>query len=148
MNERPDRKKIVGQIGMVLLVLVLLFVAFLAYGNTNNRWYRVLVVYSDSMSPTFNAGDLIIIVRPPPVEKLEPGMIITFQTYDLSIVTHRIVEVRDGPCIVTKGDANENVDLWSDGDGEYQIHSAVGLYIGHIPYLGWFYYPQGLTIFQ
>lgn len=133
------RKKITSFLARVsgpLLVLAILFLIFIAYGwIINNRWYRLLVVHSGSMSPTFNAGDMILITRPP--EELEPGMIVTFQIRG-EIITHRITEIAEGGCIRTKGDANEDEDRWTDEEGqEMQITQVAGIYRGRIPYLGY-----------
>jgi signal peptidase len=130
-------KEALGAAGNLVLMLLVILAAFLAYGNLNNRWYRVLVVNSGSMAPTFNAGDLIVIVRSPEPEELQPGMIVTFQTKEGDVVTHRIVRIEPEGYIKTKGDANEGIDHWIGQDGqEYQILRVAGLYIGRIPLLG------------
>ena len=130
-------KKALRAVGTFVLVLLVLFATFLAYGNLNNRWYRVLVVTSGSMAPTFNAGDLIVIVRQPEPEDLQPGMIVTFQTKEGDVITHRIVRIEPEGYIKTKGDANEDIDRWIGEDGqEYHILRVAGLYVGRIPLLG------------
>ena len=116
---------------LTLLVLVLGLV-FIAYGVVPNRWYQTLYIYSGSMSPTFNAGD-IILITPPPAE-LNPGMIVTIQV-DGHLVTHRIIEVRADGKFVTRGDAN----LWGDEWGEQARVKVVGLYRARIPYLGYIF---------
>ena len=86
-------------------IFVLLVLVFVAYGCTDNRWYRVLIVRSGSMTPVFYTGDLIIISHNDPTVTLSPGTIITFKVKG-RIVTHRIVGVvEDG--YITKGDANK-----------------------------------------
>jgi len=107
---------------------------FVGYGCLNNRWYRVVVIYSDSMSPALRAGDAIIITPAP--AKLQPGMIVTFEVAG-DLVTHRIVDISDDGCIVTKGDANEQVDHWTDARGRrIQLRGVAGIYRARIPYLG------------
>lgn len=69
------------------------------------------VVYSDSMSPTIEAGDLVVVTSADPAS-LSEGDIITFRT-DGGRVTHRIVSVEEsdgGLRFRTKGDANEAPD--------------------------------------
>lgn len=72
--------------------------------------YKPLTILSNSMQPTFNAGDIIIIS-----DKVQPkeGEVITFKHPDGVLVTHRIVQVleKDGKILYeTKGDNNKQVD--------------------------------------
>jgi signal peptidase I len=126
-----------GLYGMLdaLGIFALVVLIIIAYGCTNNRWYRMLVVRSGSMAPVLNAGDLILISRPPE-EILDPGTIITFRVGD-KIVTHRIVQVTPEGYI-TQGDANSVTDGWvvapQNGLGSTYI---VGVYRGRIPHLGY-----------
>jgi hypothetical protein len=93
------------------------------------------VIYSDSMSPALRAGDAIVITPAP--TRLQPGMIVTFEVAG-DLVTHRIVEISEDGCIVTKGDANDQVDDWTDARGRrIQLHGAAGIYRVRIPYLGY-----------
>jgi signal peptidase len=116
--------------GYTILILFLVFMVFLGYGHINNRWYKLIYVRSDSMTPIFKAGDLILITRPP--YNLNPGDIITFQIKG-EIVTHRIQTIENDGNIITKGDANKVTDDW----GEYQIKKVAGIYRFKIPYLGY-----------
>ena len=93
-----------------------------------NRWYQVLLVYSGSMAPAVQPGDLIIITRPP--EQLKEGMILTLQVNG-QVVTHRLIQITPDGGLVTKGDANPVADDWSGQDVFVR-----GLYRGYIPYLG------------
>lgn len=74
--------------------------------------YRVYVVHTGSMTPTYRPGDVVIDkpARTAPV----PGQVITFR-HDAStpdVVTHRVVEVTATGLIHTKGDANPAPDVW------------------------------------
>ncbi len=104
------------------LVAVLVFAVFLGYGLVNNRWYHILAVTGGSMSPTIQAGDLIVITRPP--QQVEPGMILTLEV-DRSLVTHRVVQVNPDGSFVTQGDANDVRDEFSGNKirvvGQYQF---------------------------
>jgi len=118
--------------GVVAFLLV--FLLFVAYGSINNRWYRMVIVTSGSMSPVFEAGDMIIITPPP--QELVPGMIVSLQM-EKEIVTHRVVGVDQDGRIRTKGDANDCEDNWtfdSSGDRRIQVR---GLYRGRISHLGY-----------
>ena len=119
-------------------VLIFLLI-FVLYGILPNRWYQILVVYSGSMSPTFKAGDAIVITRPP--ENLSEGMVLTFMVNG-DIVTHRYIKTSPEGKLITKGDANSVTDDWDDN----QI-SVRGLYKFRIPYLGFaLQYLRGLDL--
>ena len=109
--------------------MIIFFLIFLAYGNLPNRWYHILYVYSGSMSPAINPGDLIIIT--PPTKVLEPGMILTMRV-DGKLVTHRLLGISSDGLVITKGDANKTLDSWDQGKLEIG-----GIVRGRIPYLGY-----------
>lgn len=75
-----------------------------------------LKIYTDSMYPTFKAGDTIICERISDPGELRTGDIITFWVVingERVLNTHRINNIYDGgDCLIfeTKGDANEQVD--------------------------------------
>jgi len=79
--------------------------------------YRTLTVLSGSMSPAFEAGDLLVIT-PEPIHRLGVGDVITYAIPigDHHVETHRIVHFhwRAGqPIARTKGDANARADPWT-----------------------------------
>ncbi|SFR47818.1 signal peptidase, endoplasmic reticulum-type [Halogeometricum rufum] len=100
------------------------------------------VVQSDSMTPTFAAGDVVVVDGRSP-STVEAGDVITYTAPGASVVgggganriTHRVVEVveRDGGRFFrTKGDANE------EADGELvPASNLVGVVTFSIPYIGW-----------
>lgn len=98
--------------------------------------FTPLIVQSDSMAPTFYAGDMILIRACEP-SGLKEGDIITFHTIinnEYALNTHRIAEIRvsgDVRSYVTKGDNNavEDTHVISDGD-------IVGRYVGKASGLG------------
>jgi len=117
-----------------LVAFLLAFLLFVAYGSINNKWYRMVIVTSGSMSPVFEAGDMIIITPPP--QELVPGMIVSFQMGE-EIVTHRVVGVEQDGRISTKGDANDSADNWTfDSSADKRI-LVRGLYRGRISHLGY-----------
>lgn len=122
----PDGLKRAGWAGVMVIFFFLLF---LAYGNLPNRWYHVLYVYSGSMAPAINPGDVIIIT--PPTQKLEPGMVLTMRV-DGQLVTHRLVEIRSDGAFITKGDANNAPDSWDQDRLEIG-----GVVRARIPFLGY-----------
>ena len=74
--------------------------------------YRVYVVHTGSMTPTFRPGDIVI--DRPAQHRYHAGEVITFrhsaQTTD--VVTHRITDITPAGLIHTKGDANRTADVW------------------------------------
>lgn len=112
----------------VLLYAVVLLLVFVAYGSVPNRWYKVITIEGNSMSPTLKYGDLIIITRAP--RSIEPGTIVTLQVEN-AVVTHRFIGYDENGRRVFKGDANEQPDDFRDT--EYTI---VGVYRFRIPLLG------------
>lgn len=131
-------------ISVVLWAVILLAALFafttLATRDTNQvaslAGYTPLTVASDSMSPTFRAGDLIIIRKCDP-EMLKEGDIVTFHTIinnEFALNTHRITEIQDlggARSYVTKGDNNELADIHMIADGD-----IVGKYVCHLAGFG------------
>ena len=104
---------------------------------------ELLVVRSGSMSPTFNAGDAVIVRHSGsrPSTALDPGTIVTFRSpaNDGLLVTHRIVSVRTfghaGPAYETKGDANPLPD-----ETILTRDRLIGVVVGHVPRGGYALY--------
>lgn len=93
---------------------------------------RLATVLSNSMQPTFSAGDLIV-TAPVATSSLRVGDVITFVPPDESrTLIHRISSLTDG-VITTKGDANSVDDPWHitlAGSTSYRLVAVV-------PLLGW-----------
>jgi len=122
--------KLLTIVGILFIILCVLLV----YGTTiNNRWYKLLVVTSGSMSPIFEAGDLICIIRMDP-DRAKVGDIVTFKSEE-GILTHRIVEIKADGEIVTKGDANKVNDSWPNN---WKLGKVETKYLFRIPKLGYF----------
>lgn len=95
---------------LAVSVAFLIFPFLLYYGNT------IMVVTSDSMLPTLEPYDLIIVEKTN-IDQIQVGDIIAFDTHveGLGIVAHRAVEVfnENGNIgIDTKGDNVESPDPW------------------------------------
>ena len=130
----------------VLLWIVILVAALYAFTTMATRdnqnvaslaGYTPLVVKSDSMSPTFCAGDLIFI-RKCDTKTLKEGDIICFHTIidnEYALNTHRISKIEENGemrSYTTIGDNNNGVEdqhVIADGD-------IVGKYVGHVSKLG------------
>lgn len=99
--------------------------------------YRPVTVYSNSMRPSFSAGDMIVVTRKP-TRHVRIGDVITYAIPigDRHTESHRVVKIiKRGahPVVVTKGDANHDMDPW---DAKL-TGSAVWVYRARIPYLGY-----------
>lgn len=130
----------------VLLWLVILVAALYAFTTMATRdnqnvssimGYTPLVVKTNSMSPTFNAGDLIFIKKCD-TSKLKEGDIICFHTIidnEYALNTHRIQKIETvggARSYTTLGDNNKGIadtHIISDGD-------IVGKYVGDLPKAG------------
>lgn len=110
--------KIIANVFAWLLVIFALLVTIIVFSSTNSNGvpnilgYIPLTVESQSMSPTFNEGDLIICKQIDDVKSLQVDDVITFWTIiDGRKVknTHRIVKINDtgtSVSFVTRGDNN------------------------------------------
>ncbi len=127
---------------MWVIILVAALFAFTTLATkddgsvANLAGFTPLTVQSESMSPTFGEGDLIVIQQCDP-EKLQVGDIVTFHTIidnEYTLNTHRIASIDDVNGLhsyTTKGDNNDIVDQHVIADGD-----IVGKYAFTIPYMG------------
>ena len=124
----------------VILVAALFAFTTLATKDANNvatlAGYTPLTVASDSMLPTFRAGDLIVIRKCDPAG-LKQGDIITFHAIinnQYALNTHRIAEIQDidgARSYMTKGDNNAIPDVHMITDGD-----IVGKFVTRVPGVG------------
>ncbi|WP_297535646.1 signal peptidase I [Thermococcus sp.] len=121
-------------LAFVIIVVVLHFV----FG------FQYVVILTNSMQPTINPGDLVV-VKPVDPYKLHVGDIILYQihiggaTYR---ITHRIVAIghdREGRLyFITKGDNRKYTDPW-----RVYPNQVIGEVVLVIPHIGkvWYYTP-------
>lgn len=117
--------RVVSFIVLVLLAIPIIPMLYLVLSPD----YLVLMVRSESMKPSFNMGD-VVVLRAYEGGELETGEVIAFEEQG-NTVTHRMVS-NDGGIIRTKGDAVEDVDNW-----ELQSSQVKGIYLFKLPYLGY-----------
>ncbi|MFW6047281.1 MAG: signal peptidase I [Candidatus Woesearchaeota archaeon] len=119
-------KKIVDVITTIILIILIALVVIFAITSVYYRsqdkiikiyGYSMSYVVSDSMKPTFEAGDVIINKEVKDLSQLEEGDIITYKSEEGALagkyMTHRIDEIKttsDNTDIYTKGDNNESID--------------------------------------
>jgi len=120
-----------------ILVLIALFFIFW-YGSIlyfNNKT-PYLVVSSDSMRPTLEIGDLIIVKRIDPSQLYDAPMkgdIIVYRNKEGELVVHRLISktpTEDGYLLTTQGDANYRAD------DPFSDEQYVGKVIARIPFIG------------
>ena len=134
---------IVVSVLLWVIILVAALYAFTTMATRDNQnvsdimGYTPLVVKSDSMAPTFRAGDLIFIKKCD-TSTLKEGDIICFHTIidnEYALNTHRIQKIEesgDARSYTTLGDNNNGIadtHIISDGD-------IVGKYVGHLQNAG------------
>ena len=151
-------RKVINIITTVLLVLLIILVIFVFIcritGNAPSIFgYHVFRVQTDSMMPTLNVGD-VIIVKSTPAEEIEVGDIITYRVISGSLegqtITHRVVqepELREGMYYFrTKGDREGAVE-----DEEVPYDRVEGKYLRTVPVFDkvytFFLSPAGLITF-
>jgi len=123
-TEGPFGTLVYIALGFVIAVVLNVVLGFLLNTDT-----PVVAVFSNSMVPTYNKGDLIFVQG---VDHVDVGDIIVFESgvYRYPII-HRVVAVENG-AITTKGDNNIGEDPWKTSIGE--VHGKAVL---QIPFLGW-----------
>lgn len=101
--------KVLGNVWDVVLIvfvvaILLMRFAPMAFG------YVPVVCESNSMAPTFHTNSLCYIDTNYDVSGIEEGDIIAFELGEGKQVTHRVHEITEEG-IITKGDANKDVDI-------------------------------------
>lgn len=142
MSTVKKAASIVISVVMWIIILVAALFAFTTLATKDDgsvsslAGFTPLTVQSESMAPTFDQDDLIIIKQCDP-STLEVGDIVTFHSIidnQYALNTHRIIsinEVNGLNSYTTKGDNNELADQHVIADGD-----IVGKYVGKIPYMG------------
>ena len=142
MSTVKKAASIVVSVVMWIIILVAALFAFTTLATKDDgsvsslAGFTPLTVQSESMAPTFDQDDLIIIKKCDP-STLEVGDIVTFHAIidnQYALNTHRIIsinEVNGLNSYTTKGDNNELADQHVIADGD-----IVGKYVGKIPYMG------------
>jgi signal peptidase len=115
--------------GVAIISLLIIFFSFGYFGS------QPTTIISGSMSPNLEIGD-IVLVSDVDVNEIEVGDIIQFQIGNMSIPTihrvHEILEEGDNLEFITKGDANNNPDIFPVSPGQ-----ITGQVVFKIPKIGW-----------
>lgn len=111
---------------VVVTALFLLCIGGMPFG------VKTYAVLSGSMEPAILTGSLAYVDTSVECDEITEGDVIAFDIGDNKVVTHRVVENdADGQVMITKGDANADVDL-----APVPYTTLVGETIFSIPYLG------------
>lgn len=146
-------KKILNILTTVLLIglVVLLVVIIIARSSGSSLsifGYRMYKVSSDSMVPTLNVGDVILVKKTAP-EDIEKGDIITYMAQEGEMagnpITHRVVaepEEHNGTWVfLTQGDS-EGAPL----DPKITDSQLLGRYVRTLPIISKIYTPTGMIV--
>ncbi len=112
------------------LLFVLLMIIVVPLSIPRFFGYEIYHVLTDSMEPSISTGS-IIYVQPVDFNQLKVGDVISYNAKHKSVVTHRIVDIKNSS-ITTKGDHNQEVDMQQVK--EMQVNGKV---IYSIPLLGY-----------
>lgn len=129
-------KKIIQIMYMVFLVFLLMTLVSVIYARYIQKEpivklgkYAILVVLTDSMEPTIEGSELILIKEE---STYQAGDIVTYRDEDNLLITHRIVEI-ETDTFVAKGDGNEGTDekmALEKIEGKVIFHSKIlGMFI-------------------
>lgn len=116
--------------GWTIIAVFSLIMVFFSYGFLG---VEPTVIYSGSMQPTYEVGD-IVIVDEVEIKSISEGDVIQFVRDNVTVL-HRVVEISQSDTdtvFITKGDANKEPDF--DPVASNQI---LGKAIYNIPKIGW-----------
>ncbi|MGG7177881.1 signal peptidase I [Clostridium paraputrificum] len=128
--------KVIGNLIFYFMVILISFVLIISLISRKTGEdpqileYKFYMVLSESMEPTINKGDLVVVKK----QDIKEGDIISFKGINTDTkTTHRVVKVIDTTPItyITKGDNNAVEDPYTVDKEKIQ-----GNVIFHIPYLG------------
>lgn len=122
--------------GVLLLMLIFVIVLKISGDDANIFGYQLKTVLSGSMDPTFETGSVITLKTGGDMTRFQEDDVITYYMEDDVLVTHRIIEVKNGgKQYITKGDANDGADLTP-----VLQENIVGMYTGlTVPYVGYLF---------
>jgi len=94
-------------IANILFYSIVGLLSFIIISQVGLLPFRFVYLFSGSMRPTYQPGDLAVIYEPQELV-VEPGDVILF-TSSVGPTIHRVVSIENA-VITTKGDANEQID--------------------------------------
>lgn len=137
INKRKEKEKIVKRIIEIIAIILIYNIILIIISSINGKdfsilGYKAYIVNTNSMEPTIEVGD-IVIIKKVKAEKLNQGDVITF-TQEGEVITHRITKIETeekSTQYVTKGDNNNTEDTL-----KIKYEDIIGKEILTIPQLG------------
>ncbi len=129
---RKTKDNLITKISYLLTISISLLLILFMLGAFK---YEAIAIVSNSMSPTFNRGDVVIFkkMNNEELKEISKNSIIIYRIEEQNIA-HRIIDIKQERGIVeyrTKGDRNNVADKKF-----VQIKQIKGLYVFHIKYIG------------
>lgn len=136
-DERNNEKKIIKHQPKKIFITVILLIGLVTFVS-GIAPYKPIAIMSNSMSPTFKRGAVVIIKQmktDKDFHKIQIGDVLEYKTSG-GVIVHRVVDIKcnsEGHFVyVTKGDANNSTD-----DGVVEEKQVVGVGKMWIPYIGY-----------
>ena len=137
INKRKEKEKIVKRIIEIIAIILIYNIILIIISSINGKdfsilGYKAYIVNTNSMEPTIEVGD-IVIIKKVKAEKLNQGDVITF-TREGEVITHRITKIETeekSTQYITKGDNNNTEDTL-----KIKYEDIIGKEILTIPQLG------------
>lgn len=137
INKRKEKEKIVKRIIEIIAIILIYNIILIIISSINGKdfsilGYKAYIVNTNSMEPTIEVGD-IVIIKKVKAEKLNQGDVITF-TQEGEVITHRITKIETeekSTQYITKGDNNNTEDTL-----KIKYEDIIGKEILTIPQLG------------
>jgi len=130
-KHKTHRRKQTSRQGWTIIAIFGLIMVFFSYGYMG---VTPTVIYSGSMQPEYQVGDMVI-VDEVSADEIQKGDVIQFVRHETTIM-HRVIDIQtnqDGEKIfIVKGDANDEPD--SDPVTAQQIKGEA---VFNIPKIGW-----------
>ena len=114
---------------------IAIFTVFLIFFTNGYFGIKPTVIYSRSMQPELEIGD-IAIIKDLDTSKIRSGDIVQYEQEDNSLIIHRVIEIKkeeNSRKFITKGDANNKADPIAVLEPQIK-----GKAIFKIPMIGWF----------
>jgi len=131
-NRRKRLKKTDPALSWTAVAIICVFIVFFSTGFFG---VQPTVIYSGSMRPGIDVGDIVIISEVP-VEEIQTGDIIQYKIENSSIpVIHRVFEIQKEDNVkifITKGDDNDEPD-----SAPIYAEQIMGKAVFTVPKIGW-----------
>ena len=117
-------------LGWITVAVISVLLVFFSFGFLI---VQPTVIYSGSMQPSMDVGDMAMILEVP-IDKIREGDVIQYRTENGNVIhrIHEVYEDGDTKLFITKGDANKTPD-----DTPILPEQVIGKVILNLPKIGW-----------